>query len=341
MRSGSLVVKLLIICAGCFATMAFAQDSSARIVVESPREIATSLSEKNAKLAAEEAKLLSALQGQKLEVSDKKPESPTKELLQEMNKPGKPELDQEQEQAPPKVEIRKQSEERASLKLVSPEQEKKAEEKKPLKAKEKEKSTKTEAAAKSKASSITSELLGSIQKTSMELADKLREREERISQLQRELDEARQRLIVAETEKERLAKQLETRNLSSLGAYATQAQPKRVTEVQLPPGAGKTHAPAVEADLPVVTVVADKAALRTGPGPDNSPLMDVTKGTTLTVETRSGNWYRVNTPTGTRAWISADVVRFGAAQPDSNIRVGGFDPSVEEQAFKLLKNREK
>lgn len=85
-------------------------------------------------------------------------------------------------------------------------------------------------------------------------------------------------------------------------------------------------------DTPVATVVSEKANLRTGPGADNSPLMSVTRGTRLVVETKQGDWYRVISPTGTRAWVSSDVVAFGPtsqSSPTRTVRIRGFDGSLE------------
>lgn len=204
------------------------------------------------------------------------------------------------------------------------------------------------ASSSSERSGSEAALISNIQRTSMELVGKLREREERISTLQSELDETRSRLIVAETEVERLSKHLDSRNMNSIGAYNSakmfpnRASMKEAPVATKPIGRNITAPPqAVEVDMPVVTVIADKAALRTGPGPDNSPLMEVSRGTVLTVETRSGNWYRVNTPTGTRAWISGEVVRFGnsGAEPSSSLRMGGYDTSAEDEALKLIKQR--
>ncbi len=80
-----------------------------------------------------------------------------------------------------------------------------------------------------------------------------------------------------------------------------------------------------QADLPVATVVVDKAQLRTGPGKDNSPLMAVSKGTRLVIETRQGDWYRVVAPSGARAWVSSDIVAFGTSGTGL---VGGYDGSL-------------
>lgn len=61
-------------------------------------------------------------------------------------------------------------------------------------------------------------------------------------------------------------------------------------------------------DLPVVEVAVQKANLRIGPGLDQSPLMVVSSGTRLVVETEQNGWYRVTAPSGSQAWISSSVV---------------------------------
>jgi len=93
-------------------------------------------------------------------------------------------------------------------------------------------------------------------------------------------------------------------------------------------------APKAPDDLPVATVVVEKANLRTGPGTDNSSLMSVSRGTRLVVETRNGSWYRVFAPNGTRAWVTGDVLSFAATPPSDNgvgsaLRVRAYDPDVE------------
>lgn len=76
--------------------------------------------------------------------------------------------------------------------------------------------------------------------------------------------------------------------------------------------------------LPVATVNADKIYLRTGPSEADSPLMAVTKGTRLRVEKRNGEWLRVITPAGTRAWVKRELIRFGkdeVSSPSATVKI--------------------
>ncbi|MCB0322087.1 MAG: SH3 domain-containing protein [Bdellovibrionales bacterium] len=63
------------------------------------------------------------------------------------------------------------------------------------------------------------------------------------------------------------------------------------------------------ADVVILEVTGSKVNLRSGPGEEHSPIMQVQEGTRLTVEDREGDWYRVFTPTGARAFVREDVVK--------------------------------
>ena len=196
------------------------------------------------------------------------------------------------------------------------------------------------AAVKKPSDEEKSAMLSSMQKSNLELAQKLRLKDSRIELLERELGETRNRLILAETEVERISHQLDSRNRASLSGLvdkdrALSSGPKASMAA---PRVAAAPAPLPEVDMQIATVVADKAALRTGPGMENSPLMEVTRGTRLTVEKRDGNWYRVNTPNGTRAWVRSDMLDFGASANASGMsRKRGYDAGNEE-ALGLIRN---
>lgn len=179
--------------------------------------------------------------------------------------------------------------------------------------------------------------LAALRKTNMELSTKLQRSDATVSDLTKQLENAKNRLMLAETEVERLAGAIDVRNRSAAariggtggasggGQMQQQAQPNIAPVVQ-------RVQPRPSDDTPVATVVSEKANLRTGPGADNSPLMSVTRGTRLVVETKQGDWYRVISPTGTRAWVSSDVVAFGPtsqSSPTRTVRIRGFDGSLE------------
>lgn len=174
--------------------------------------------------------------------------------------------------------------------------------------------------------------IASLRKSNSDLIRRAEKSESKVLTLQKQLGEAQNRLMLAETEVERLSNVLDNRNramTNKLSGTAASSAAPAVARAALPPRAA---AP----DMPVITVIADKANLRTGPGAENSPLMAVSKGTRLVVEKREGEWYRVITPSGTRAWVSAEVVAFGPDAlegPRGALRIKGYDSSLENSPF--------
>lgn len=163
------------------------------------------------------------------------------------------------------------------------------------------------------------------------------DKERQIETLTQEVSRLRNRLMLAETEVERLSSVIDERNKRQIGTLASSPAPsnpflKKTQPAPLSPSIrNQVPAPAApeQQDMQVVTVRADKAYLRTGPGDQNSPLMTVSRGTRLAVETRSGDWYRVISPAGTRAWVSAKVVVFGNLDPARATRIGGFTQDAD------------
>lgn len=135
----------------------------------------------------------------------------------------------------------------------------------------------------------------------------VKERERDIAQLKEELAKTKDRLMIAETEVERLSDILDAKHRNTISKYVG-GKPSSLAVAAR--GGQAAERPEAKDDMPVATVISDKAYLRTGPGKQNSPLMSISKGTRLVVETREGEWYRVITPAGTRAWISSDLVNF-------------------------------
>ena len=173
-----------------------------------------------------------------------------------------------------------------------------------------------------------------IKETNASLKKKLNSSSSSVAKLRRELEEARNRLMVAETEVERLSAVLEERK----AVAARQPKPKKLnasasrigSEVSIDKGPDREK---YVNDMPIATVVVKKANIRTGPGVNNSPLMTVSRGTRLAVETRKGDWYRIIAPTGVRAWVNTEVIAFGEdykASPSRTVKVKGYNGEAEE-----------
>lgn len=150
--------------------------------------------------------------------------------------------------------------------------------------------------------------------------------EARAAVLAKQVEALRAKLMVAETEVERLSRTIEVRNKQVIQqANANSGYVRPVNNVTMNSATNARLAMQNQGqtvvrerviikegnaaqDLPVVVVTSDKANLRTGPGQDNSALMAVTKGNRLVVENKQGSWFRVFAPNGVRAWVSADNV---------------------------------
>ncbi|NMC63113.1 MAG: SH3 domain-containing protein [SAR324 cluster bacterium] len=119
--------------------------------------------------------------------------------------------------------------------------------------------------------------------------------------------------MLAETEVERLSVRYGNRTNST--AAPVQGDKGRL----LYPSEGPSSVPVdigrmpggVTKDLPLATVLTESASLRTGPGAQYSTLMTVPKGQSLAVEGRQGEWLRIITPLGARAWVNSAAVQTG------------------------------
>ena len=169
------------------------------------------------------------------------------------------------------------------------------------------------------ASTSPSQINSSQAKKISELEAKLRERN-------KELEETRARLLLAETQVERLSSIIEKSNKQQMAGYLGE-QPKSVQPAKVTQAVNIGKATSQE-DTLIGVVSAAKAYLRSGPSTNDSPIMTVSRGTRLVVETRNEGWYRVITPTGSRAWISTDMLKFGPGTETgsgSSVRISGYD----------------
>lgn len=186
-------------------------------------------------------------------------------------------------------------------------------------------------------------LLSDLKSNNSNLKQKLTASEQKAQALKKQLDEAHNRLLLAETEVERLSRLIDTRKGKTYPQFSKASGTSQGGAVEGAP-AVRAAAAAPADDVLVGTVVVDKANLRTGPGKNHSTVMSVPKNTTLVVETREGEWYRVVTPHGTRAWAAAEILRFGAkgdSAPTRTVKVKGYDAQDEEQALNFIRSANK
>lgn len=170
----------------------------------------------------------------------------------------------------------------------------------------------------------------------------------RVAHLERQLEEVRGQLTMAETELSRLATISEARNRASLGRPTSTTPRSGATESASLVAKTRLDTPHIEptpassADLTIATVDVEKAELRLGPGKNHSSLMTVAKGSRLAVEARQGEWLRVFAPNGQRAWIQSQLVTFGskggARTASTATRVHGYSSSLEDEAFQRVQS---
>ena len=168
---------------------------------------------------------------------------------------------------------------------------------------------------------------------------------QKILELYTELENKKKQLILVETEVERLSEVIEKRNRAELGNGASPS-PNIVNKnavhqrQQIQMRKPINDLEAEKADMPIAVVIVNKANLRAGPSLKDSPLLEVSKGTRLVVETRQGAWYRVMAPNGKRAWVSSDVVNFGPnanSKPSFTTRIKGYNQDVEDRTESIFK----
>ena len=181
-----------------------------------------------------------------------------------------------------------------------------------------------------------------LEESKASIESKLQKTQSKVSNLLQELEETRNRLIIAETEVERLSSIIEARNIHNLSSLrpAPKIQSEQKLARKTPVSSTRKEHKNANSTL-IATVTVPKANLRTGPGMNNSPLMSVKKNSRLVVEKQLDGWYRVVTPEGTRAWISSSVVSFGSsasASPTRTVKIAGYNPDVESQAYELIKS---
>lgn len=145
-------------------------------------------------------------------------------------------------------------------------------------------------------------------KQNEELINKLNSSEqlnEKSKDLEQELAALRYELLNEQEKVKTLlstSKNLSTANSSGSGNYSGKSfQPQAARNQQ------QQQRPASQNDYVTIEVTAAKAVLRAGPGEEHSPVMEIQQGSRLMVETREGDWYRVITPKGQRAFLRSDL----------------------------------
>lgn len=76
-------------------------------------------------------------------------------------------------------------------------------------------------------------------------------------------------------------------------------------------------------------VSVERAGLWSGPGRGNSLIASARKYSRVSVELRSGDWYRVQMPSGLRAWIESADIRFAGNLDSPHGGTGSFSAAAD------------
>jgi hypothetical protein len=83
------------------------------------------------------------------------------------------------------------------------------------------------------------------------------------------------------------------------------------------------HRPMPIQEAEVATIGLRSARLRTGPSTKNVTLVSLPEYSEVAIDYRSGDWYRIKTPSGLRGWVQGRALLFDAGiSPTSTVKIG-------------------
>jgi hypothetical protein len=159
--------------------------------------------------------------------------------------------------------------------------------------------------------------------------------ESQITLLTQELESAKAKLAKSESHVDGLTRQIED------GDAAVKPQVSKSSEA-IQRDVGMTDADSTDGvDTRAATyattarITKDHAPLRIGPGSRESTITRLSRTSIISIEHRTGGWYRIITADGTRGWISGSFLIFDEGRsPDSTVRVGAYEPRLESMGIK-------
>lgn len=154
--------------------------------------------------------------------------------------------------------------------------------------------------------------------------------ESQVALLTQELESTKAKLATSEATVDRLSRHIED------GGTAVQPQPSKSSEA-IQRDVGMTDADSTDGvDTRAATyattarITKDHAPLRVGPGSRESTITRLSRNSIISIEHRTGGWYRIVTSDGTRGWISGTFLIFDEGRsPDSTVRIGAYEPRLE------------
>ncbi len=145
-----------------------------------------------------------------------------------------------------------------------------------------------------------------------------------------DLDSLRSRLLVAETEVERLTVMLGGKMPREIISQKKISTEESIDVTSIKP-ISEITATRVNSDIPIATISAIEVPLRTSPGNTSSVITTLRQGAKVAVESRQGAWTRVITSSGLHAWLPTYAISNRAAGSSSS-----SSKDSEEVAFESL-----
>jgi hypothetical protein len=175
---------------------------------------------------------------------------------------------------------------------------------------------------------------GSETLSAKDLEHRLAIAESQLTLLTQELEGAKAKLAKSDSQVDGLTRQIED------GGTTLQPQVSKSSATQRDVGmtdADSTDGVDTRAATYATTarITKDHTPLRVGPGSRESTITRLSRNSIISIEHRTGGWYRIITADGTRGWISGTFLIFDEGRsPDSTVRVGAYEPRLESMNIK-------
>lgn len=159
--------------------------------------------------------------------------------------------------------------------------------------------------------------------------------ESQLTLLTKELETTKAKLAQSESNAQELSRQIET----GASGQNTETVQGTSADIQQTSALGADDTDAIdtraESYATVARVTKDNAPLRIGPSARESTIFRVSRNSTVKIEHRTGEWYRVITTDGTRGWIAGSALIFDEGKrPGSTVQVKAFETRYETMNLK-------
>lgn len=162
----------------------------------------------------------------------------------------------------------------------------------------------------------------------LEQLNEVSQKAELAKSMESELVTARNQLLMKETELNMLNGEMDP---ATKPAAAKIAEPR--AKLNLPTPSKNVRRALAPTATTIVEVTADKVNLRNGPDTEETPLMQVQKGTRLSVVGKLNDWYQVYTPTGSLAFVQQQVTKPVSGETQQNAAKTDFSAAaIQRQA---------